>query len=226
MSENSKLWYLENFNLFKGMGMSEMQKVEKNTTMKTASKGDYIYFPEEPSKTIFFLKEGRVKIGSYSEDGKENIIAILKPGEIFGELSVAGEGKRNEFAQAMDGDVMICAMSMEDMEMMMEMNSKMGMKITKLIGFRLRKTERRLNALIFKDVRTRIVDLIREMAEEDGTKIGDEIMVKHYLTHQDMANLTGTSRQTVTQVLNELREKDLIYMERKKILIRDLAMLK
>ena len=80
---------------------------------QSIKKGEYIYFPEESSKNIYFLKEGRVKIGSYSDDGKEIIKAILQPGEIFGELSLVGEEKRSDFAQAMDNNVIICSMQMQ-----------------------------------------------------------------------------------------------------------------
>jgi CRP/FNR family cyclic AMP-dependent transcriptional regulator len=194
--------------------------------MKSAKKGQYIYFPDEPSTTVFFLKEGSIKIGSYSDDGKEITKAILKPGEIFGELSLVGEDIRQDFAQALDNEVKICAMSMSDMEAMMEVNPRLSLNVTKLIGLRLRKTERKLNDLVFKDVRTRIVDFLIDLAKEDGTAVGDEIMIKHKLTHQDIANLTATTRQTVTTVLNELKEKDLIYMERKKFLIRNINKLK
>ena len=83
--------------------------------------------------------------------------------------------------------------------------------------------ERKMESLIFKDARTRIVDLIKEMAEKYGQKIGDETLLKHKLTHQDMANLTATSRQTVTITLNELKDQDQIYMERGKLLIRNLT---
>lgn len=225
MSSKTKLWYLENINLFKGMSEKQMMDVEKRTIMKTPAKDQYIYFPEEPSRSLYFLKEGRIKIGSYSNDGKESIKAILKPGEVFGELSLAGEDKRNDFAQAMDDNVVICAMGMEDMEYMMQMNSKLGLKVTRLIGLRLRKTERKLEDLIFKDARTRIVELIKDMAKEEGKKVGDETLLKHNLTHQDFANLTATSRQLVTTVLNELKAKDIIHLERKKMLIRDLEKL-
>lgn len=226
MSERSKLWYLENFNILEGLTAEEMMEVEGKTIMTNAKKGQFIYFPEDPSKTIFFLKEGRVKIGNSSEDGRENIKAILQPGEMFGELALAGEGKREDFAQALDSNVVICAMSVKDMEEVMEKNSGMGLKVTKLIGFRLKKMERKLRALIFKDARTRIIDFIREMAEERGTPAGDEILIKHHLTHQDIANLTASSRQTVTTVLNELRSANIINFERKRILVRDLKKLK
>jgi CRP/FNR family cyclic AMP-dependent transcriptional regulator len=226
MADKSKLWYLENFSLIKDLPMEDKMHIEENTSMKSAKKGQYIYFPDEPSTTVFFLKEGSIKIGSYSDDGKEITKAILKPGEIFGELSLVGEDIRQDFAQALDNEVKICAMSMSDMEAMMEVNPRLSLNVTKLIGLRLRKTERKLNDLVFKDVRTRIVDFLIDLAKEDGTAVGDEIMIKHKLTHQDIANLTATTRQTVTTVLNELKEKDLIYMERKKFLIRNINKLK
>ena len=113
-------------------------------------------------------------------------------------------------------------MGMKDMEDMMEKNSMLGMKVTKLIGFRLQKIERRLESLIFKDARSRIIDFIVDLGREQGKAIGQEILVKHNLTHLDMANLTATSRQTVTTILNELKEQNLIHLERNKFLIRDI----
>lgn len=226
MATESKLWHLENFNLLKALSIIEKMKMSKKVRDSKIKKNDYIYFPEDPSSSIFFLKKGRVKIGSYSDDGKEIIKAILGPGEIFGEMSLIGEGKRKDFAMALDSNVLLCALSMDDMEQMMEGNSSLSLKITKLIGFRLQKTERRLESLIFKDARTRIIDFIVDSGKENGKEIGKEILVKHNLTHQDIANLTATSRQTVTTVLNELKEENLIHLERNQFLIRDIDSLK
>lgn len=225
MSTETKLWHLENFNLLKSLSLLDKMKMAKKIKDSFIKKNEYIYFPEDPSSSLYFLKKGRVKIGTYSDEGKEIIKAILGPGEIFGELSLIDEGRRKDFAIALDNDVKICAMSMDDMQEMMSNNSNLNLKVTKLIGFRLQKIERRLEALIFKDARTRIIDFIREMGEEQGQKIGQEILVKHFLTHQDMANLTATSRQTVTTVLNELKEQNLLHLERNRFLIRDIAKL-
>lgn len=194
--------------------------------MKTAGKNEYIYFPEEPSSVIFFLKQGRVKIGSYSDDGKEVIKAILNPGEFFGELGLAGESKRTDFAMAMDNDVRFCAMNVPDIKDMMANNASLSLAITTTIGERLRKVERRLESLIFKDAQTRIIEFIIELANDYGKAVGDEILVKHNLTHQDIASLTATSRQTVTSVLNMLKDDNKIHLERNRLLIRDLNALK
>lgn len=202
-----------------------MEFLEVKSTMKHPEKNQYIYFPEDPSKMLYFLKMGRVKIGSVSPDGKEIIKAILHPGEVFGELSVTGEDKRTDFAQALDGDVIICAMGVADMMEMMEMNPALSLRITKLIGFRLKKIERRLEALVFKDTKDRIIDFLREIAEEKGKRIGDQIFIKLKLTHQDIGNLTGTARQTVTSILNDLKNEGKISFDRSTIIINDIKKL-
>jgi CRP-like cAMP-binding protein len=222
MSTETNLWHLENFNLLKALSLVEKMKMAKKIKDSKMKKNEYIYFPEDPSSSIFFLKKGRVKIGAYSDDGKEIIKAILGPGEIFGELSLIGESKRKDFAVALDSDVVLCAMGIKDMEEMMGDNPTLSLRVTKLIGVRLQKIERRLESLIFKDARTRIIDFIVDLGREKGKAIGKEILVKHNLTHQDMANLTATSRQTVTTILNELKENNLIHFERNKFLIRDI----
>jgi CRP-like cAMP-binding protein len=85
--------------------------------------------------------------------------------------------------------------------------------------------ENKLESLIFKDARTRIVEFIRETVNTRGQRVGYEMLLRHSLTHQDIANITCTSRQTVTLVLNDLRKSDLIYFNRGKILVRDMAKL-
>ncbi len=222
-STNTKLWYLENFNLFKGMNQEEMKRVEKMTRMQTIQKGQFIYYPETPSSSVFFLKKGRVKIVSYTEDGKEIIKKILWPGDIFGELGlIDGDSKRSDFSQAMDDDVLICAMGKEEMVQMMSMNSKLNLKVMKIIGLRLRKVERRVESLIGKSARTRLIEFIKELAEERGKKVGTEILVKHHLTHQDIASLNAISRQKTTAILNELRDENLIAFDRNSMLIRNI----
>jgi CRP-like cAMP-binding protein len=223
--QHSKLWHLERINLLKDLSEEEMQEIDRKTTMRSVDKNQYVFFPQEPSKVLFFLKKGRVKLGTYSDDGKEIIKAILYPGEVFGEMGIIGEDKRRDFAIAMDDETRMCTISVEEFKTIMRDNPQLSLEVSRQIGERLRNVERRLESLIFKDARQRLIEFIKEMAEKYGKAIGTETLVKHDLTHQDIANLTATSRQTVTTVLNELKEQDLIYTERKKILVRDLSKL-
>ncbi len=216
------IWFIENVDLYEMLCPHKLKNQQDKHQYHHFRKGQFIYFQNQPSDQIYLIAEGRVKIGSYSAQGKEITKTILSKGEIFGELALAGEQQRSDFAQSLSDDTMVCAMGIEMMQELMVENKALSLKIVKLIGFRLRKLERRLESLVFKDARTRIVEFIKEMAQERGQKVGFETMIKNQLTHQDIANLTGTSRQTVTTILNELRDRNLINFDRRRILIRDM----
>lgn len=218
MAEKSKLWYLENFNLFENLGKSELEHLSKITSMQEISKNQPIYFAHEPSTSIFLLKKGRVKLTRTSSDGKEMIIALVNPGEIFGEMAVIGEEERVDYAIAID-NALICAIGKNDFAKFVERNSELNLKITKLIGFKLKKYTERIEGLVFKDASQRVITFILNFARENGKRIGEEIFVKPFLTHQDIAELTACSRQTVNSILTDLREQELINFDRKKLII-------
>lgn len=226
MSENTKLWFFEDVDLFEILCPTRIKGMAELHPYSLFDRNEFIYFPDEPASYIYMIADGRVKIGSYSEDGKELVKAILTTGEIFGELAITGEERRTDFAQAMDSNTKVCPLSIDDMKSLMSTNKDLSLKIYKLIGIRLRRLERKIESLVFKDARTRIIDFLKEAAQWKGKKVGFETMIPTKLTHKDIASLTGTSRQTVTTILNELREKNLINFDRRKILIRDLEKLK
>ncbi len=203
-------WYLENINLNDYLCPTKMGNMVDHRLMKVFSKGEYIYFSNDPSNRIYFLEKGKVKIGAYSEAGKEMIKAIIHPGEIFGEKALAGEKFRDDFAMAADNEVHICSMSLDDMKSMMLDKIDFSLSITKQIGSKLLKAERRVESLVFKDARERIIEFLADQIREHGIEKEGRLYVDDFLTHQEIANLTGTSRQTVTTMLNELREEGLI----------------
>lgn len=198
-----------------------LDKVE----IKSTPKHGYIYLPDEAATHFFILMSGCVKIGTHSSDGREVIKSILYPTSIFGELGLVGQGKRIDFAKAMNADITYCAVNVDTIMSLIRSNHQLCLKVFELVGERLQEAESRLETLVLKDARSRIIDFIRDSAEKHGQRIGYETMVKHSLTQQDIASLTGTSRQTVTSVLNDLRKSNLIYFNRNTILIRDVAKL-
>jgi CRP-like cAMP-binding protein len=220
MAEQSKLWYLKNFNILEGMDEAMMKRVEKMTSMSTLKPHDPIYFPDQPSRSIFFLKRGHVKISRIHPDGREVILDVVGPGEIFGELALIEEGEQsNEMAQALD-DALICTMKIEDFESLMKENPELNMKITKRIGLRLRKFEERVTDLVFKDTKKRIASFLVRYAEEFGNMKQGVVSIKMHLSHQEIALLTGAARQTITTTLNEFRSQGLIDFSRQGITIK------
>lgn len=97
--------------------------------------------------------------------------------------------------------------------------------LMRTMGSRMLEMENRLQSLVFKDSRTRIIDYLVSLVHKKGQRVGYEMLVRKFLTHQEIANLTATSRQTVTTVLNELRNKDILTFDRKRLLVRDMEAL-
>ncbi|MBK5277801.1 MAG: Crp/Fnr family transcriptional regulator [Bacteroidia bacterium] len=225
MNNTAALWFFESVNLYNTLCPHKVKTMEGKHTYNYYKKDQFIYFPEDAAQEIFMVVNGRVKIGNYLEDGKEVVTAILSTGEIFGELALAGENKRKDFAQAMDANTTICPLGIDDLKELMKDNKELSFSLLKLVGLRLMKVERKLELLVFRDARTRIVEFLKDAASWKGKKVGFETMIPTRLTHKDIAALTGTSWQTVTTILNELKEKNLINFDRKKILIRDLEKL-
>ncbi len=225
MSEAQSLWYLENIDVTNMLCPKKQAAGHVDKQLhRRFEKGAYIYLPEEHSDKMYFLTEGRVKIGTYGTSGKEITKAILGVGEVFGEMSIIGEGKRRDFAYAMD-DAEMCVLTVKDMKALMRENSRISMFMVKLLGDRTRRMEKRLESLVFKDSRTRIIEFLHTLAMEKGRRIGYEQEVRNFITHQEIANLTATSRQTVTTVLNELRNKNMLIFNRRRMLVRDMDLL-
>lgn len=203
-------------------------KSKGNTSITDPRKfnaSEIIYFQDSEAKYLHVIVQGRVKIGMYLKDGKEVTKAILGEGEVFGEMALAGEDTRKEYAEAMDNNTLICMLSLDEIKGLMMSEKDMSLRIMKWMGLRLRKLERKIELLTFRDARTRIIEFLKDAAAWKGKPIGHEVLIRTKLTHSDIAKLTATSRQTVSEVLNQLKTEDRIYMERGKILIRDIESL-
>jgi CRP/FNR family cyclic AMP-dependent transcriptional regulator len=226
MSTAAALWYFESVNLFNVLCPHKTKVMGEKHEFRRYSKDQFIYIPNDEASHIYMVVEGRVKIGHYFDDGKEVVSAILTTGEIFGELALAGEERRKDFAQAMENNTTLCPLGIEELKALMKEDKELSFRILKLVGLRLMRLERKLELLVFKDARTRVIEFLKDAASWKGKKVGFETMIPTRLTHKDIAALTGTSRQTVTTILNELKDQNLIYFDRKKILIRDISQLK
>lgn len=214
MSEKTKIWYLQNFNLIQGMDESSMEMMDQKSKMKKSPKREVIYFPEERSDNIYMLKEGKVKISRVSEDGKKMTLHLIGPGEIFGESSILGQDKRENIAEVVE-DAVICSINRTMFQEMLANNPKMNLSINKFIGLRIRKIQAHVEDLVFKDAQERVVAFLKRYAKTFGKQMIDGWMVRPFLTHQEIADLTATSRQTVNSILNDLvNNQDIKYTRR------------
>ena len=216
----SKVWYLKKLNIFAGFSEAEMNGLGQITHMESVPRGSYFYLPKDPSDRIYFIKEGRVKISKLSDDGKEITLAILETGEVFGEMALVEEGPRKTFAEALD-DTSICTMSKNNFETLIENKPELSVKITKLMGLRRLEIESRVEELLFCHVPSRLARFLMRLGGEHGEdhRLGRRIKVK--ITHQEIANLIGSTRETTTAALNSLKKDGIIDFERRHIIIKD-----
>ena len=224
--DKTNIWYFEQVRLFKLICPTKYGEYKKNHTIRKYDKGEFVYFTEDPSSNVFLISNGKVKILNYTEDGEEVVKGILSKGDIFGELAILGETKSTDYAQVLSNNTYICQMSIDLLRQLMLDNKEFALTINKVIGLRIMKLERRLDSLVFKDVRTRLIDFLQEMADSIEPKADGTYLIRHIYTHKDIADLIGTSRQTVTTLFNELRNANFIDFSRKEIHIFDLKALK
>lgn len=222
----SKLDILDSIPFFSVLESEELTKLAHHMECQIVAKHAMVFAEGESADYFYILSEGSIKIGSHHEDGREIIKQVLHPRMVFGEFALIRQSEiHRNFAMALAPSTTYYRIRVDVFRQIMDRNPRMAMSVIALIGLKLRQTESQLESLIFKDARSRIIDFIVDNAKQCGRQVGLETLLKHSLTQQDIANYTGTSRQTVTAVLNDLRKTNKIYFTRSSILIRDIAAL-
>lgn len=218
---NNSIWFFDNIDVFQILCPHKFKEFEKDHSFNFFKKGDYIYFEDDLANKIFLVNSGKIKIGYLTEDGEEIITSILSKGQIFGEKAILGEEKRNEFAQALDNEVSLCVVSLDMMYELLRKNTEFSISIYKFIGYRFKKLERRLQIMLFKDAKTRLLEFLKEFSEEHGFKnaVSGDTVIKHPFTQKDIAALIGLSRPTLNILINELQNDKVLSFERKQIIL-------
>lgn len=214
MAEKTKMWYLQNFNLFKEVEDKTLINMAVKSHMSVTKKKEVIYFPEEQSHTLYLLKEGKIKISRISSEGQTMTLALLGPGEIFGVSALLGQDTHENIAEVVE-EATICAIAKKDFDDLLAKSNVLGRKINTYLGDRIRQVESRIEDLVFKDARERVVGFLASYMRTFGKQLVDLWEVRPFLTHQDIAELTATSRQTVNAILNDLKEAGKIDFSRR-----------
>ncbi len=203
------------------LNSDELTEVLAKLKKREIPRFSYVYPSGSSPQCIYFLVKGMVKIATQSAQGREAIKSILDAPSMFGEQIITGEPFCDEFAITMQDSTVIFEMGIKDFRDLMQKNHKVSGEVITFLGNKVKQIERRLESQIFKNARDRIIDFIKESACKRGHRVGFDWFLKRNLTQQEIANYTGTSRQTVTEVFNELKKAKQISFDRNKILIRD-----
>lgn len=212
----------ELFQILDGLSESEKEVLFENVKLQSIPKNRFIFMPGQPADELYLLVKGVVKISNIYSKEKEFIKSILHPGSIFGDSGLYEVRIRPDFATSMNEEVQFYAIPTAVFKDLLRSHARLSQSFINILGNRLMNTENRLELLMRKDSRSRIIDFLKKEVTTKGRRVGFEMFLKSNYTHQDIANVTGTSRQTVTTVLNDLKKLNLIHFNRHGILIRDM----
>ncbi|HMH32209.1 MAG TPA: Crp/Fnr family transcriptional regulator [Puia sp.] len=226
MAVDEKMLLIRNYDLWCNLSDAEYDELNIEHRFIEVPKGEYIYFEAYNHNKIYFLKEGYIKIGYIDDAGNEKIKEIIQKGELFGQFTLERSNLRGEFAQAYKDKVSLCAFTIDDFEKILKKRPDLALKYSKQVGAKLRHIENRLVNLLNKDVKTRLIHFLWQLVEQKlGENRPEGFCIPNYLTHEDIANLIGSSRQTVTTMINELEHEGILSFDRQQICFLDVKKL-
>lgn len=215
-----KVDYLSNIQVFRDLTPNELAQMDRQLTMSTCRPGKIFYMPEDSGEVLFLLKKGRVQLYRIAPNGKKLVMATLGPGAIFGEMSLVGQGMHNTFAESMD-ECVLCVMSRSDVERLVQEKPEVAFRFVEALGKRLTQLEARLEDIAFKSIPARLASLLLTLNEEQGGR-----QTVNGYTHQDLSEMLGTYRETITQTLNDLKADGLVSIARKQVVLLNMPRLR
>lgn len=217
-----KTWCMSEVDIFADLSAAEMDAIAAAAPMRTYAAGELLYSPHDPVELLFILKRGRVRIFRVSPEGRALTTAMITPGTIFGDMVLLGQRMYDNFAEALD-EAVVCVMSREDVQRFLLSDPRIAARITAILGQRLAEMERRLSDTVFKSVPQRLAATLITLAGDQRRLGFGPKSSTVALTHEQIAALVGTSRETATKILGDLADRGLIRLARGRITLLDPA---
>lgn len=211
--------------LFSYLDGQQLAEIDNMIMERNYQKGRILFVEGEPGDAVFFLREGRVKISKQSEDGREQILHFIHPGEMFAEVVLFDGGPYPATAEAVE-DSRIGLIKNTDMERITLSNPGIALGILKIMSRRLRYAQKQINDLALMDTSRRMASTLLFLAAEQGVPSDKGTVIDMSLTNQDLANMIGTSRETANRILSDLRRQKAVQVDKKQIVITDIKRLK
>ncbi len=209
---------LRNVRLFESLDKDELNALSDLTFVRTFEKDNVIIWAEDEGDALFIIADGQVKVSIVSEDGREVILSLLSKNAVFGELSLLDGRPRSANVIAIEETQLVMLRRSDFLELIKKTPS-IAVALLAELASRLRKTDRQIEGLALLDVSSRISDTLLQLAIEQGVDSDLGIVVENRPTHQELANMSGTTRETVSRVLKRLEKQEYLKSEGRKITI-------
>lgn len=204
--------------LFEGLKDEDLEAIARVTITRSYDKDQVIILAEEEGDALFIIGRGQVKVSIVSEDGREVILSLLGEGAVFGELALLDGKPRSANVVATD-DTVLYMLRRSDFLQLLYRVPQIAVGLLAELAARLRKTDRKIEGLALLDVTSRISETLLQLADEQGVETDAGVLLKFRPTHQQLANMSGTTRETVSRVLKRLEGQGYIACEGRAITI-------
>jgi CRP-like cAMP-binding protein len=189
------------------------------------SRSEELFSEGDQGDRLYVILEGKIKLGRTSSDGRENLLAILGPGEMFGELSLFDPGPRTATATSV-GDSRLIGLGHDALEPWLIRHPEVALKLLNALAQRLRRTNETLADLVFSDVPGRVAKALLDLSTRFGRPTDDGILVAHELTQEELAQLVGASRETVNKALADFATRGWLRLEARAVVLLDVERLR
>ncbi len=210
--------------LFAALDVEAAAALRTSMVEVRAKKGEVFFVEGEPGDRLYVITEGKVTLGHSASDGRETLLAVLGPGEMFGELSLFDPGQRTATATALT-DAVVLGLGRDSLRPWLTGRPEVAEKLLQALAQRLRRTEDAMADLVFSDVPGRVAKALIELSEKFGVYRDGELFVEHDMTQEELAQLVGASRETVNKALAEFVNRAWLRVEQRSVTILDLERL-
>jgi CRP-like cAMP-binding protein len=214
------LWYLKKIPLLAELGPEGLARLAERVEQREIRRREVVYMNGDPGEALYFVNGGRIKISKVTRDGKSLTLFYCGPSELFGEGCLIDGGPRTEMAEAVE-NAMLTQIERGDFERLLSTHAHLGAAMTRLMVQRRKDLETKVEALVFRDVTSKLAELLIKLGAEYGVDDARGTMVALKITHQELANLIGSTRETVSLTLSQFKRKKFICTEGRKVIISD-----
>jgi CRP/FNR family cyclic AMP-dependent transcriptional regulator len=206
--------------LFANMDSEQTRALQASMTRIEMGRGEVLFHEGEPGDRLYVIAAGKIKLGRRSSDGRENLLAVLGPGEMFGELSLFDPGPRTATASVV-ADARLLELGHQDLIDWLQSSPTVAKHLLEALARRLRRTNEALADLVFSDVPGRVAKALLQLARQFGQQEGGHLRVTHDLTQEELAQLVGASRETVNKALADFGHRGWLRLEGKSVVLLD-----
>ncbi|GAA4284619.1 Crp/Fnr family transcriptional regulator [Brevibacterium daeguense] len=216
---------VRNATLFAGLDNEATSALVKFMKPRSLRRGTVLFTEGDPGDELYIVSSGKLKIGRESPDGRENLLSVIGPGEIIGELTLFDPGARSTTVTAVSQTELL-SLKHEDLMSWLRERPQAAMNLLKALAQRLRRTNDIVGDLVFSDVPGRVAKAILDLSTRFGKPAPDGMLVAHDLTQEELAQLVGASRETVNKALADFAARGWIRLEARAVVILDIERLR